>query len=529
VGLFLSFAIVDSEISLALEQVEDNFVVSDDPTFNATGVRIYNYYPLDLDNPLFSKVGSYSEARIGENFATVLGFNETIKTIWMNHLMESSEIISESVWFNYTFNYVHFQFKSHPNIDFLMLPYLLVSSVEICNSSTWIDSNILSSRRNNIVLISDMLIRDFFGHFYTLSEYWLRPGDENFVTITSVEDIDPSIHELYELGGVLPYYIFDSLAYAYGTPTGLMPEIPYTHWEFEIETFPPFITYVQSWGYRGLSLVSHNDNPHMSGPYYHNEIFPAGHASLCSSLIWYNEVLLRYASNHIQELLAEIGDTFSHLDDIITSLPNLDFDAINESLQRLSVDIKFDLSIIRNQIFDFQDLLNNLNINLNRLNKSNQFIPFEIKFNDYFESISLNLDLATSRFESLKTDYDSTLSILSQLSSNQIAQDALEQNLLTFQSSSFFTFLGLIIAISSLVITNLHKMFRDWKINESNRESNMLEVAESLHLAFTSDKLRGILTQNGLSTKGRKRALAIRIVWNLGIEFVVDLLSNPPS
>ncbi len=506
------------------------FSLSQDNHFNVCGVRVYNFYPLQLDNPLFCKVEDYSGAKFQEEFATVFGFNQTEKQKLMTELVRSPEILNQSVYDDSEYGYMHFQFSSKPKIDYFLLPYILVSSVEICNSTQWLSSSQMFSSRYDWALWSDKLIRDYFGHFYTLSMYWERPFNRDFVTITSIENITPSIHEHFEQEGAIVDYGFRELLMCGNRPTGLLTELEIS-FQLGMAELPHLVCYYPSLTYHDIALVSYNDNPRASGPYYSNPVFPLGHTAIFSGLVWNCDALLRYACDHAAKLKNEIAEEFSVLDNIINSL-NVNFSRalLEAHLSTLSIDIKNVLSTYQQQIFDLQDLTVYCNSILTIMSNSSYMILFEEQFKAQSELLNVELELAKTRHDGLKSDYDFTLQIISELLADMNAQEARDQAYEQFQTALSQGIFGVIVSVAAAFLLqsiSLWLRHRHHKRTATIATGAMtLQVAEALTSAMTAKQLKSILERLSIQASGPKRALALALVQTKGVGFALQALKN---
>ena len=395
-----------------------DYSIADIYDLNVSGVYFYMFYPLALDNHMFQKTGKYETAKLGTGFGDVFSFNETELSFFLNNLHNDgfTDISRNTVW-----NYLHFKFPGYSNYDFFLMPYLLISSVEIANSSTWITRNELVNSRWSALAKSDDLLRGYFGDEFFRDSIFLGGLTRTTKPIfTSIENITPSITEHFDANGDLVEDTFWGLMLSgsgYSTATALYayPHVPIgDYWPyFHLFLYSPYLKYKE------MVFISDNDNPRVSKhgiPPYQNTFFPDGHCTLFTNLVWYCDVLFPYAFEHIDKIKEDITNSYLDLDEIIYNLQsNVTLQSLQEDIDNLSSEIYPSISSIQEYIFDIQDLSIHCDNLLSMLDGMNQLVPFNVSLFDQITQLGIARPVIESRYSSLKEDYISTLNVASQM------------------------------------------------------------------------------------------------------------------
>ena len=503
--------------------LRENMLISQDANFNVSGVRICNFYPLDLTCTIFCKIGAYSEAKLDEAFATVLGFNESGKSSFLTTLYQSSDIVSESIEADDEYNYVRYRFKERPKMDFFLFPYMLVSTEEICNSTEWIGSLELYQQRWNAVYESDGLMQRFLSHFTPARKEWIRPCSfQSFPIITSVEDIEPSVHMLYELGnGTIPPDPFRDLFFCHGSaPAGGIIEhmlaFDYGFWEL-----PHISMRAHHLDYYDIAVVSYNDNHRVSSSVpYGNEAFPNGQISIQTNFIWHVDSLLRYASNHATDLKVRITKAFEEVDGVADDLNNATtISDLEDSFVFLSTEFSQKLADYQNEIFDLQDLSLHCTRIHNDFRNTTYMDPFEETLQELSQLIEEETARAETRHLGLKANLDSVMT-----AARQMLADA--QFRLSLDTALAHVFWSIAFAIFLQMISLGYKIWNNHRIRKRDSKLNRLDLARNLTKASGADQLRAILKKYSLSTDGGKLILALRLVQEKGEDFALELLEE---
>jgi len=500
---------------------------------NVSGVRVYNYYPLSVNYPLFTKSKPYSDATLGYDFATVLGFNASWRDILMQSWNQSGELLQDSLYYDSTRNLIHLQFLQRPSIDIYIYPGMLVSSDEMCNSTEWIEVEQLYNRRWNSVLWCDRLVLDFFGGNFFENEFWMRPCSDTSTIITSIRATEPSVTEHYIQRGRIENQIFGDLHFcAFSNPEAQIVEGSPLTLEYGFLELPHLVMWAGHLSYHDIVLVSYEDNPQVSTSIeFVNPKLPLGHTTMFSGVLWHTESLLRFGVNHATELKSMISEEFSNLDSLIGNLQQTaSISSLETMLNLLSTDVKGRLSDYRLQIFDLQEIILHCSRISEKFSNTSYLIPFETEFNRLVTIIGEELNQITIRYDHLVSDFDTMHTILRQeLADAQFLfnQQQSNEQFITQVNNAFWSLIISIAAALSLQIVSLgYKIRHNRIIDNKSERMQLIQIANAIVVALKKDELKQICQQNGFSTTGNKGELALRIINGKGREYAYGLLEQ---